>query len=78
MNRKEQEAIAALVLNAQKVFGCISRQGTLGFLAEEAFEALQDARDAGLIDDLAVAMGDGVKVIEQATSSTPTGTGGSD
>jgi hypothetical protein len=52
MNNKRQEALAALVLNAQNVIACISRQGATGFLAEEAFEALNKAREAGLIPPL--------------------------
>ena len=52
MNNKQQEALAALVLNAQKVIACISRQGASGFLVEEAFEALNKARKAGLIPPL--------------------------
>jgi len=54
MNNKQQEAVAALVVNAQKVIACISRQGAAGFLVEEAFEALDKAREAGLIPPLGV------------------------
>jgi hypothetical protein len=54
MDKKQQEAIAALVLNAQKVIACISRQGPAGFLVEEAFEALDKARDSGLIPPLKI------------------------
>jgi hypothetical protein len=54
MNEKEREAIAALALNAQKVIACISRQGPVGFLVEEAFEALDKARDSGLIPPLRI------------------------
>ena len=54
MNNKQQEAVTALVLNAQKVIACISRQGTAGFLVEEAFEALDKAREAGLIPSLEI------------------------
>jgi len=63
MNKKQQEAIAALVLNAQKVIGCISRQGTAGFLVEEAFAALDQARDAGLIPPLGVATSKGIHTV---------------
>jgi len=63
MSLIEQEAIAALVLNAQKVAACISRQGPLAMLVEEAFEALGKARQAGLIPPLTVAASDGVHEI---------------
>ena len=56
MNNKQQEAVAALVLNAQKVIACLSRQGATGLLVEEAFEALNKAREAGLIPPLGVAV----------------------
>jgi len=64
MTTKEKEAIDALVLNAQKVFGCISRQGDHGFLAEEALEALEKARNAGLTEPLTIATSQGVQDIK--------------
>jgi len=50
MDKKQEQAVADLVLVAQKVIACVSRQGTLGFLVEESFEALAKAREAGLIE----------------------------
>ena len=64
MTTKEKEAIAGLVSNAQKVIACLSRQSTLGFLVDEAFEALATAREAGLIPPVTVATATGLSEIE--------------
>ena len=61
MTEEQKQAIDCLVLNSQKIVACVSRQGPLGFLVEEAFEALERARGAGLTPPLVIATSNGVQ-----------------
>jgi hypothetical protein len=64
MTVQQKEALDALVLNSQKVVACVSRQSTLGFLVEEALEALDRARETGLIQPLTVVTSSGIPQAE--------------
>jgi hypothetical protein len=57
----KQKATDALVLVARTVIGCISRQGELGFLVEEAISSLSLAKESGLILDSTIVGSKGIE-----------------
>ena len=51
MTDRQWDAVVTLKELSQKVVCCVSRQGEIGFLVDEAEEALKLARESGLFDD---------------------------